>query len=266
MNSDIYQKQYDFELEQRNAIASSTNMPIVSITVIGSALSSMVLAFSYSHEFVTYSFLTFVTLSGISTIISLVYIFKSVIGYSYQKIPSTVELSAHYQDLLKWHKENRTEREHIVQESKKDFDEYFEARLSEAAENNGNNNIKRGNYIHDSTVSIAFALAFMVLSSPFFIYVKSTHDSVTHKIEVVNPVTLTSEVTKMAENDNSSTNGGSGNQSATPAQEPATPAPTQAKPSGPPNTTFKGSVDTSEGKTMDTPVSRPSSDSDGGNQ
>jgi len=106
----------------------------------------------------------------------------------------------------------------------------------------------------------------MVLSSPFFIYAKSNGDSDTHKIEIVKPVTLTSEVEKMAESDNSSNGGNSGSsgtQSTTPAQQPAAPAQTQSKPSGPPNITFKGSVDTTVGKTMNNPTDS-SSDNGGG--
>ena len=244
MDREIYQKQYDFELEQRNVIASSTNTPVVSITVIGGALSSMVMTYPYSNNFHSYAFLLFVAFSSLSAIVALFYIFKSVIGYSYQKIPSPVALSEHYKELVKWHKENGTDETLITQESKKDFEEYFENRLSGAAENNGNNNLKRGNYIHDATVSIAIAAAFMVVSTPFFLYSKANGENNIHKIEVVNPITLNGEALNMTENKNSAGSGGdSGTPNTTPAQQPAAPAPTQPKPTGPPNVTFKGGVD-----------------------
>jgi len=273
MNREIYQKQYDFELEQRNAIASSTNTPVVSITVIGGALASMVVAFPYSREAITFGFLAFAMLSAISAVVALVYIFRSVIGYSYQKIPSPVALTAHFEELKNWHRNNGTSQDQIIAESKKDFDTYFEARLSEASEHNGNNNLRRGNYIHDSTVAIAIALAFMVLCSPFFIYVKSNSKENTHKVEVVNPITLNSEVVNMAGNDNSGNSGDTGSQSTAPNQQPATttqqpcaPAQTtQPKPSGPPNIVFKGSVSTTA-KTMSTTKGTSSGSSEGGNK
>ena len=136
MDREIYQKQYDFELEQRNTIASSTNIPVVSITVVGGALSSMVLSFPYSNEISTYGFITFVALSGIFSIVALIYIFKSLIGYAYQKIPSPASLSDYHKGLIAWHNDNRTEETQILDEANKEFNEYLETRLSEASENN----------------------------------------------------------------------------------------------------------------------------------
>ncbi|EKD98434.1 MAG: hypothetical protein ACD_23C00433G0001 [uncultured bacterium] len=252
MDRELYQRQYDFELEQRNSIASSTNTPVVSITIIGGALSSMILAFPYTKEIITFGFILCALLSAISSIVALVYIFKSIIGYSYQKIPSFAALVEYFEKLKNWHRKNGADAEQITQESKKDFYAYFEARLSEAADHNGNNNLRRGNYIHDSTVAIGFALAFMGMCSLFFIYAKSNGVENTHRVEVVNPITLTSEVRNMADNENSGNSGNSESQSAVPAQQPAAPAQTtQSKPSGPPNVVFKGSVDTTK-KTMST--------------
>lgn len=266
MDREIYQKQYDFELEQRNAIASSTNTPVVSITVIGGALSSMVLSFHYSNGLITYGFIAFVMLSGISSIAALVYIFKSIIGYTYQKIPTPADLYKHYNELVKWHKKNGTKEAQVMNEVKKDFNKYLESRLSEAAENNGNNNIKRGNYIHDATVSIAIALAFLVVAAPFYIYSKAATSANIYKIEVVKPVTLTSEVSKMAEKNSSSNSAGTETHGSAPAQQPTAPAQTQQKPSGPPNTTFKGGVISPQGKTMVTPTDGGSSSGAGGSE
>lgn len=261
MDRTVYQQQYDFELEQRNVITSSTNTPVVSITVIGSALSSMVLTFPYKNNVITSFFLAFVALALISSIVALVQIFKSVIGYSYQKIPSASALSTHHRALYKWHEQNGTALVHLDSEVEKDFDEFLKSRLSEASDHNGGNNIKRGNYIHNATVSIAIALGFMVLCSPFFIYAKSTNEANPYQVKIVQPISLISEVKNMAQNENGSDSGAQTTSStsskpAAPAQQPVAPAQTtQAKPAGPPNVVFKGSVST-VGKIMNTPTDR----------
>ena len=54
MEQEIYQKQYDFELEQRNSIASAANVPIVALTILGGALSTMIVDFQYSWGIFTY--------------------------------------------------------------------------------------------------------------------------------------------------------------------------------------------------------------------
>jgi len=176
MDKGIYQKQYDFELEQRIAIASSTNTPIVALTVIGGAVSSMILGYPYSTNNDTVAFCFFVAGCVIAILIALIYIFKSLIGYSYQKVPSVIALSNHYAELKEWHKNNGANETVSVELADKDYDEYFYQRLSEAAENNGNNNLKRGNYIHDAMVSISISLTFLIVSVPFFIYEKISNN------------------------------------------------------------------------------------------
>ncbi|MCI5221567.1 MAG: hypothetical protein D3924_02500 [Candidatus Electrothrix sp. AR4] len=251
MERRIYQKQYDFELEQRNHIASSTNTPIVSITVLGGALSSMVMKFPYSHDKYTYLFCFFVGLVVISMLTALVYIFKSFVGYSYQKIPSASKLSSHYSDLLSWHKEDCGDETKSLQLAKDDFDKYLDVRLSEAADNNGDNNIKRGNSLHDATVTIAIALGLLIALVPPFVYKKVNGGNEVHRIEIVNSLKITNEDSVMSKNQGDG-NGSSTQQttpaqtpSAAPAQDSPTVAPTQAapKPTGPPNIVFKGNVD-----------------------
>ena len=39
MHLELFRKQYDFELDQRNSLTSATNIPLVAITVVASATS-----------------------------------------------------------------------------------------------------------------------------------------------------------------------------------------------------------------------------------
>jgi len=240
MNSDIYQKQYDFELEQRVSISSSTNTPVVALTVIGSALSTMVMSFPYTNNNLTYAFLLLVIFSTISIIISLIYIFKSFIGYSYEKVPSTKSLSIHYNDLLQWHNDDGSNETESVKLAKQDFEDYFKNRLSDAAEQNSNNNIKRGNFLHDSNVGIAVALVFLILSAPFYIYEKIHTNKQIHKVKIIEPLILSIEGKAM--NSNKGKDSANTPQSTQGKKPTAAPVQSKPKPSGPTNTIFKGSV------------------------
>ncbi len=81
MNRDIFQKQYDFELDQRNGIASATNIPIAALTVVGGALATLVINFNYSNELISYFFLFFVLLTIISMVISVYKTVRTFLGY-----------------------------------------------------------------------------------------------------------------------------------------------------------------------------------------
>jgi len=238
MEREIYQKQYDFELEQRNSIASASNIPVVALTIVGGALSTMIIDFKYLWCMATYVFISLSFLALLTIVISMIFLFRSFIGYSYQKIPSAPALTKYYSDLKSWHQQNCSNGEDSINLAKIDFDEYFNERLSEAVENNGTNNLKRRNFLHDATLWVAIALALLILAAPFYVYQKINHEDTIHQIEIVKPINLVKEELKMS-NENS---GNSTTQQAAPANTPAA-APASAKPSGPPNVVFKGSVE-----------------------
>ena len=47
MHLELFRKQYDFELDQRNSLTSATNIPLVSITVVASATSVILVDYRY---------------------------------------------------------------------------------------------------------------------------------------------------------------------------------------------------------------------------
>ena len=248
MDRELYQKQYDFELEQRNSIASSTNIPIVSITVIGGALSTMVLSFPYSGGFGTIGFVVAAMLSVAAILIALFFVLRSLIGYTYAKIPSPTALAEHFRDLETWHRNNGETEEKASSLAKVDFSAYLDQRLAEASEKNSQNNIRRGNFVHDATVLVSAALAFLVVAAPMYVQAKASQTDTIYRVEMVNPITIIRGVETMAEKDT-----GGGNTGAQPTQaeqKTAAPIQTQPKPAGPPNTEFRSSVE-SVGRTLD---------------
>lgn len=241
MDRKLYQKQYDFELEQRNTIASSTNIPIVSITVIGGALSTMVLSFPYSGDLKSMAFIGTIILSVIAVLTSLVLVLRSLIGYTYQKIPSPNALADHHRKLEAWHRENGEQESVISEKADKDFSEYLDQKLAEAAENNSVNNIRRGSLIHDSAVAIAVALGFLVVAAPVYIRAKVSHADKIQQVRIIEPISVIPGGQSMAENENGTDN--PSGQPAQPEQKPAQPIETKPKPSGPLNTEFRSGTD-----------------------
>lgn len=235
MNREIFQKQYDFELEQRNGIASATNTPIVALTVLGGALAAVVTGFKYSNEPVSYLFLMFVLLAIIGMLISSYKLVRTFLGYSYKKIPPAKQLRQHLEDLKTWHNTNGSgDNEAIV-----DFDQYFDERLSEAAEHNSANNIERGNYLHDATLFVVIAFIFLFCASPFYIYERVTSKDKVYQVNLIDK-TLKKEEKEMAENKSGSSNKG---QQVTPSAAPLQTPSAAPKPSGPQNVVFKGNTD-----------------------
>ena len=235
MNRDVFQKQYDFELEQRNGIASATNTPIVALTILGGALAAVITGFKYSDEPVTYLFLLFTLLAIGSMLISVYKLVRTFLGYSYQKIPPAKQLREHLENLKNWHNENGSSDDKAIV----DFAEYFDERLSEAAEHNSANNIKRGNYLHDATLFVVVAFVFLFCASPFYIYERVTSKDKVYQVNLIDN-TSKKEEEDMADNDSGGSNQG---QQTAPIAAPS-PTPSAApKPTGPQNLVFKGNTE-----------------------
>lgn len=185
MDSGLFLKQYDFELEQRNSLASAINIPIVALTALGGALGSMAASYQYANDLFTYFFLAFVILALTSLLISLYQTFKSFAGYVYEKIPSTTKLSAHYEELKKWYEEQGTDEKAIEQLATADFQTFLNDSVAKATDVNSQNNITRGNYLHGAITTIAFTFVFLLLSSSLYLYQKATSTEQIHQVKIV---------------------------------------------------------------------------------
>lgn len=235
MFSEIFQKQYDFELEQRNSIASATNIPIVAITVVASATCAILLDFQYKHSLESYAFIACALLAIFSFGYSVSCLFRSFWNYEYKKLPSSSLLKQHYDALRNWHLGNGCSADVAIENTDVDFSDYLNVQLADATDWNSQNNIVRGNYLHRAVAAVATAVIFLLPAGAIYIHNKATADDKVHAVKVINSTSISTEQPIMTTNQSS----GGNNQ---PAAAPAAPA-SNPKPSGPPNTLFKSHVD-----------------------
>lgn len=236
MQTDLVRKQYDFELDQRNSIASITNLPVVAITIVASASSVVLLDYRYEKSIPTYLFALFIGLCLVAIAYSVFCVFKSFWNYEYQKLPGAAQLKQHYDALVAWGLENGCEAELAKKNADADFAAYVSERLAEAADWNGQNNVVRGNYLHKATASVAIAVASLLPAASIYAHNKATAEDKTYQVRLVDPLVISIKEPAMTSKPTTSSS-----QPAAPAPAPA-PAPS-AKPSGPPNTVFKGGSD-----------------------
>jgi hypothetical protein len=241
MDRELTRKQYDFEIDQRNALASAINIPIVAITVVASAASAVVLDFSYELSPRTYAFALCMTTAMAAVVFSVYSVFRSFWNYEYQKLSSPKALTAHYNELIAWHKGQGQADEVAVQNAKADYETYVYEHLSEAADWNGQNNLARGNYLHRATAAIAIAVACFVPAALLYAHARATSPEKIYQVRVlVQPATQGD--TKMATTPSPSPSAPA--PAPTPAAAP--PASLSVKPGGPPNVIFKSSTELSK--------------------
>lgn len=232
MLSDIFQRQYDFEHLRRGEVTSAAGTPIVAVTVLSSAVAVALLDFPYIRSTLTIAFTTLVGLA-----LSVYYIFRSIWNYVYRKLPPAPALSAHLKELEAWHLAQGCDASKVSTTAEKDFREYIDDRLSEAADWNGQNNDRRGNFLHMGTTALAFSLAMFVPTALLYAYGKATTPDKVHRVELTQP--LQHKEKEMTTTPSNGTNTPASTPAATPSAPLSSPATTQVKPAGPPNSSFR---------------------------
>lgn len=186
MDLDFYRTQYEFELDQRSHLVATTNIPIAASTFLLGGLSTICVKFEYSHELSTYWFSLSAAAAAIALACSVYFIFRSLLGYEYEKLADPSELRKHHHDLIEWHVTRGEGREDADEE----FRDYLTDRLSEASRNNSENNVTQGVYISKATLAIAFSVVFIASAGITFLSKSIDGNASPQKVEIVGGVTV----------------------------------------------------------------------------
>lgn len=187
METDLYRKQYDFELDQRAHLGTTANIPIAAATFLFGGIAALTMNYERDLSTLAMLFVAMLAVALASLSVAIYFIFRSFLGYTYKKLPPMAELRAYHDELLEWHqKANSTE-----EAANRDFDDYLRDRLVEAADKNGFNNVTRSAYIYRSTLSIAVSVVFICFSSLIFMYQGLDSRSEPQRVQVVGEVHVT---------------------------------------------------------------------------
>jgi hypothetical protein len=190
MHPDLFRKQYDFELDQRNGLTSATNIPIVAITVVASAASVILLDYRYSKDLSSYVFAGLAGAALFTIVFSAYNVFRSFWNYHYQKLPSARALKQHGDALRAWHLQSGSSPEDAQTLTEADFAEYLSGQIAEAADWNGQNNVVRGNYLHRATAAIALGVALFLPAAFLYTHSKATAEEKVHQVRLTEPVII----------------------------------------------------------------------------
>ncbi|MCP4746836.1 MAG: hypothetical protein GY874_11965 [Desulfobacteraceae bacterium] len=222
MDSKIYKDQYEFEWNHRSHLTSALNIPIAVATLLGGALVTLFQKFPFAKDIPTYLFSAFALFSTISLVTAVIFIFRAVRGYKYQRIPTPTNIKKHYNDLKDWWSRNNGSEK----DAQKDLNDYINERLSEAVERNSVNNKNKSAYIYKTNSALISSLVFIALCTMPYLVRTINNISNTVKVEIINPefTLLQKEEKIMNDNDNNPSN-------EKPNDDP--------KPTGPPNQEIK---------------------------
>lgn len=184
MHIEFYRSQYDFEFDQRTHLGSSVNIPVTAATFLFGGLAALSMRFDFTCELSTFFFSAAAVGASISLVMTIYFIFRSLLGYEYEKLPAPSALRSHHQSLIDWHLQHNSTRE----AAEVDFQEYLSSKLSQAAERNSENNINRGSYIYMATFSIAVSVVLILIAASVFLYENVDSGNSPQKVEIIGSV------------------------------------------------------------------------------
>jgi hypothetical protein len=231
MDSELYQQLYKFEWEQRSALNSAVNIPIVATTVLGGAGATMALSYPYSAVLPGFGFVIAMLGALVCLAYSVYSILRSLITSKYKKTPSPIELRKHFEALSAWHLQNGS----TTDAARIEFEDKLNLRLAEATEANATNNNSRAVYIFRATVALFIALVFLAVAAALYVAASVASDGRIHKARIVSPGSLREEAIVATDKPQAEVN----TPPSTPQTPPSTPSPapaaTSPKPEFPPN-------------------------------
>ena len=182
MNPDLYEKHYEFEWNHRAYLSSAQNIPIAVMSIVGGALAVLIQKFPYSSGWETNIFIIFISLAILFLVLSIVHLFKAIIGYQYERIATPLKLEQYYYELLEWWKKYGGGGE---KEAREDHQKFILKKIAEATETNAKNNKTKSLFLYKTNVLLAVTFIFLSLASvPYLVKTVNKSDNV-YKVELI---------------------------------------------------------------------------------
>lgn len=203
MDFDFIKDQYLFELERKNQLRTSLNLPTGVLIVLGSLLGFFAKEFPYNlSTVITIIFFFFLATSTILFLIAVYHLIRSFYGRTYAFIETPGELKTYYDELLQHHRnlsdyyksleeyygvepreKNYPEPEELAEQ---DFQEFLSQKYISATNENTWNNDSKSERLHSANLFLIFTLCSTLVCSVPFLYADLNKPEKIHRIRINN--------------------------------------------------------------------------------
>jgi hypothetical protein len=185
MDSSHFQKFYEFEIDQRNAIATTVNIPLVVMAALTSAVSIVLVDYQYQYTIQCYLFGVTAGASLLSLLCGLYFLCRAAISPNYKKLPNPKALREHSFTLKNWRRRQGLPVSEADALSKVDFEEYLNELLADAAAWNGNVNRDRGAYVQRALLACACAVVVLIPSGGLYVFNKVSSTDKIYSVQLL---------------------------------------------------------------------------------
>jgi len=166
MNTARAETFYFKELERRKDLDAAPTFRVAALTLLGGVYSFYLKSFHIDGSIISWLFLIAATGTLVCGSLSVVWIVRSFVGFSWGYVPCADQLLAHHAELQKYHTE------HGLDSGTPDtvFDEYLQKCFVEAASKNTRNNNLRSELLYSASYFLAVAVLFTLLAGVPVLY------------------------------------------------------------------------------------------------
>ncbi len=163
MEIELFEKQYERELNRRHQLTSTLSLPLGVLTILGGALGVMAKEFSYGSQVMSVIFSSTLLLAGLAFAGAVFFIVRSYFyfGHSYSHIPAPGLLKEYHAQLLDFYQyaeEATPAHKGAAEKAEEEFAAFLRDSLAEATDINTRNNDLKAGHIHLANLLIVGAL------------------------------------------------------------------------------------------------------------
>jgi len=175
----LFEKLYQAELDRRNALQGETSLPLGILALLGSGLIVLLKEYESDGGVLDALFWGAFACASLSYVLAIYMLVRSFYGYVYRHLPFPSELRR-YRDRLREH-HRATGTPYLAD---REFEEFLEHNLMEAADRNTEHNLKRVTYLHKTNRAIIITLVAVAFTAVPYSIAERTREPPPQKVEI----------------------------------------------------------------------------------
>jgi hypothetical protein len=160
MDLELLKTLYFRELDRRVQLDAAPTPRVAILGIVGGVFTYYTDRLRFTNIPSTWLFLALAVGAIIFSSLSIAWIIRSYVGYTWAYLPFADQLASHYQTLVAYHEEYASE----TAEPERIFENHLRQRLVEATTQNASNNNQRSELIYRASLFLSVAIVFALLA------------------------------------------------------------------------------------------------------
>jgi hypothetical protein len=186
MDIEFLKTLYFRELDRRVQLDSAPTPRVAILGIVGGVFTYHTDRLTLTDEWATLLFLSSAASAVIFSTLSVVWIIRSYVGYTWAYLPFADQLANHYETLVEYHEAYASE----TAEPERLFENHLRQRLVEATTQNASNNNQRSELIYRASLFLSVAVVFALLAGVPLLSNRSPKCSDRREAKCLNPKPL----------------------------------------------------------------------------